>query len=701
MGILHSAAKTLLIVTLSIAPVIADEHPASTSTKTVTTATGEQSATNTTRVTKSRRSSFTSRRTSAAAPQQMFFSASGDKSSPAEAETAAPAPASAPAPQRRRMKLAESLPSDQSFAAEAAKSPVAESVPELAADTQDDDAEFSPAVFESTEDDAAPVRTVAAEEADVAVETAADGVIPELSFEESFGGEAAETDVEEAQDPQFDFNVEQVEPEEIGAPARELFDNAEPPQQTAAVVPNTESDSLPSEHTGAQQPAVEVHWTREGSFNIGQECSCALIVTNTGGSLVRNVTVEAAIPDGVQVISAVPRPQQGSARWMIGDLQAGQSEKVDMVMIPTQRGDIALNAFVRFTGYSTSVFAVLEPMLQMNVQGPDTVTVGEQAGYMVRVENPGTGTAHNVVIEAQIPEGLQHRSGSAPRIHVGTLNPGESRQARLNLTALEGGDQFLTVSATADGGLSDEARTAVSIAKPSLAVAINGPETAAAGEASDYEVTVTNTGNIPSINVRAKYRLPDNSRFVRADRGGVHHKAERLIDWFVGTIQPGESASYRVTLAADAPGEALHRAGVVSEHTSVRLVSHSTLVQETPELYLDVATAAPAPAAGDETVVRIIVQNEGRADAESVGLSCELPSGLEFIGADGPSDYLAENGIVIFRSLDRVQAGGEAIYRIKARCVRSGDHPVRVRVGSPSLPDPVIGEGTVSTRSGE
>jgi len=411
--------------------------------------------------------------------------------------------------------------------------------------------------------------------------------------------------------------------------------------------------------------------------------------------------VEAAIPNGMEVVNADPSPQPDTSRWSVGDLEAGQSRTIELQMIPHQRGDIALNAFVRFTGHATSVLTIQEPMLKMVVEGPESVTVGEQAGYIVRVENPGTGTAENVVIEAMVPEGMQHRSGRVPRIQVGTLNPGESRLARLNLTALEGGRYRLAVRAVADGGLRDEAMAGISIAKPSLGIAISGPKTASSGKPSDYEVTVTNTGNIPSINVRAKYKLPENAQFVRTDQGGVHRKDEGIIDWFVGTIQPGDSAVYHVTVETGAPGEGLHRAGVKSEHTKITMVSHSTMVEGVPKLSLDVATAEPVPAVGQDTVVRVIVRNEGSLDAEKVGLSCELPAGLEFVAADGPSDSLSDNGIVIFRTINGIAAGADATYLIKARCARPGDHRVRVRVGSPSLAESLIGEGLVATQNGE
>jgi uncharacterized repeat protein (TIGR01451 family) len=701
MGNLHKASKLLLVAALAIAPVIADDTPFASDSP-------EPSAQKETTAKSAARAKAESASCSDEACQQLFFSAGGEQSALPDNNT--------PQPPLKRVKMKASIrplvstASEQVTAADSAKNSAEHPEP----------SQLHLAIFEATDDQPAKVRQVAAsDDTEPARQPVADR--PEFDFAETIAGkdaeqpaseeaafeptfeavDAEERPFEELDEPEIEFNVEEQEPTELGARPRELFEGPKPVPGPAAAIPNSNSDSLPTVHTGVQQPSVEVSWVGTDTFNIGQECQCSLIVKNTGDSLVRSVTVEAAIPAGLRVVSATPAPQPDTSRWAVGDLQPGQTQTVELVMIPVKRGSIALNAFVRFTGYSTSVIEVQEPVLRVAVQGPDTVTVGEHAGYMVRVENPGTGTVHNVVIEARIPEGLQHRSGAAPRIHVGTLNPGESRQARLNLMAVEGGERLLAVRAEAEGGLSDEAGTQISVAKPSLNVAISGPETTSAGEPTDYEVTVTNTGNIPSINVRANYRLPENAQFLRADRGGVHHKADRLIDWFVGTIQPGESASYRVTLEANTPGTALHRAGVVSEHTTVTLVSHTTTVQETPELFLDVATAEPAPSVGEETTVRIMVQNDGTVAADKVGLSCELPSGLEFISAAGPTEFLAENGVVIFRSLESIQAGSDASWLIKARCVRSGGHRVRVRVGSPSMADPVIGEGTVRTRNAE
>ncbi|MEO2031590.1 MAG: hypothetical protein ABGZ35_05855 [Planctomycetaceae bacterium] len=716
MGILQHASKALLIVALVLAPVTADDTPLSKPSPlpSKTAPSGKIQSNKAGRTNRQLAADSRNKRVlSVTRPQRvsetLFFlpNSTVEHSSESTEESGADQ-------KRQRMRVVQDKAHETTgpLKDEPAPRPVQEA-------SAAESSSVTPAVAETASDAPSEVQQVAGQldepfpqftEAKEASDLSFDEIdLPEFHVQDSADDSGFEHDVafdsqDEAAEPEISFEAVPSEFDVSAGPSDESDESTETTVTDAVTntnaVPNTDGASLPSQHTGVQRPSVEVHWTRKGTLNVGQKSECALVVTNRGDSLVRNVSVEAAIPTGVDVVSAVPEPQPGTARWAVGDLAPGEARSIQMVMIPRQRGDVALNAFVRFTGYSTSVLTVQEPMLRTVLQGPESVTVGEQAGYQVRVENPGNGTAHNVVIEAQVPEGLQHRSGSVPRIHVGTLNAGESRQALLNLTALDGGEYQLAVRAIADGGLTDEARTTIMIARPSLEVSIAGPDTAAIGEPSNYQVTVTNTGNIPSINVRAKYRLPEDAQFVQADRGGVFQEADRLVDWFAGTIQPGESARYQVTLAAGAAGNALHRAGVKSEHTEISMVSHSTIVRGVPKLFLDVATAEPAPAIGEETIVRILVQNEGSMDAGTVGLICELPSGLEFVSAAGPSDFLDQNGVVIFRSIEAVHAGGEAKYLIRARCLRAGSHRVRVRVGTPSLPEPIIGEGTVTAEEG-
>ena len=477
------------------------------------------------------------------------------------------------------------------------------------------------------------------------------------------------------------------------APAKSVPVKAVSATRSAEVL-STTGPGIAAADSGPQSPGITVQWVRRGEFNVGQECDVDLVVQNTSKSAVRSVMTEAIIPDGLELIEAKPPAMDGSETptWTFGELKPGETRTVAMKVVPRQRGDVRLDAFVRMTGFSSSEFSVQEPLISVEVSGPETVEVGQQAGYVVKVSNPGTGLASNVVIQAAIPEGLEHRSGSILSIDIGTLNAGESRQAKLSLTAVKGGAQDVAVRAIASGDLTDETTATVTVAEPQLKIAINGPEEQLAGRTSDYKMSVSNAGGVPSENVRAKYRIPEGFEFVSANRGGKYSKTDHSIEWFVGTLQPDESSDFSLTLRATEPGELLHQAGVISEHGQVTMCDYNTVVEGMAALDLKIVSSSKDLSKGDEVTWEVHIRNTGSREASNVGMSCELPSGIQLVDAEGPSDHIAENGVMVFRSLPAIAPDQEIVYSIRATCLREGNHRLRLRVASESISEPLIGE---------
>lgn len=450
--------------------------------------------------------------------------------------------------------------------------------------------------------------------------------------------------------------------------------------------------------TGPQTPTVSLRWEHDGEFNIGQQAKCRLLVHNTGRSTVRNVVVEAALPAGLQVLGSRPLPDTTgeNAIWNFSELAPNDRKEIELDILPQLEGDLAINALVRITGQTSSTFAVRQPRVAVDIEGPDRVEIGQVAHYTVTVSNPGSGAARNVVIQAAVPEGLENRHGRRLSIEIGTLNAGEVRQARLTLTGVDGGDQNLAVRVLGDGDLSDEVNAIVSVAEPKLNIGLRGPAATSVGKAADYEIVVINEGDLESNNVRAKFRLPKGYEFVSAGAGGKLTEEEGTVDWFVGTLKSGDMKHFTVTLIPQATGAEKLQAGVISEHGGVKIAEHATSVNGSADLKLTVASSSPNIAPGDEAVFEVRITNAGTVAADNVGLSCELPTGLKLVDIAGPSKYIEDSGAVIFRAMPVLDAGETATFALKTRCVRTGRHRVRVRVASESITEALIDEASTT-----
>ena len=502
-------------------------------------------------------------------------------------------------------------------------------------------------------------------------------------------------------------NTQEVESAEPLFNSRKAAEKNEAPTRTSTPGSSRSADSpefttgdatSAVTNSGPQSPGVTVQWINHGGFYVGQECSLELVVKNTSQTVVRSVMTEAVIPSNVEIVEARPAAADGAEMptWTFGEMQPGQSRSVMLKVIPKTRGDVRLDAYVRLTGAASSQFSVQEPMIGVVVSGPKEIEVGQQVGYIVRVSNPGTGLANNVIIQAAIPEGLEHRSGSLLTIEIGTLNPGESRQARLSLTAVEGGEQQLAVRVIADGGLSDQTTTPIAVAEPQLALNLVGPKEPMAGRAEEYKLSVSNSGSVQSTNVRAKYVIPEGCTFVSADRGGKFVEIDNAVEWFVGTLQPNDASDFTVTLKATDAGQVVHKAGVMSERGQVTSCALASNVIGTAVLNMKITADHRQLRVGEEIHWEVKVQNTGTRAATNVGVSCELPAGFEFIDAEGPTKFIAENGVLIFRSIPAIDAESDTRIVIHGRCTREGSQSLRLRVASESITDVLIGEESAS-----
>ncbi|WP_291179734.1 hypothetical protein [Gimesia sp.] len=435
-------------------------------------------------------------------------------------------------------------------------------------------------------------------------------------------------------------------------------------------------------------------WIKKTEINVGQECEFELEIKNEGKQTAQDLLVEASFPVTVRLTNAEPRPSSSrdQLEWKFESLKAGETKVIRISMIPSQRGAIIATANVRSTSALTESFMVAEPMLQVAVKGPTNVMIGEPASQSVTISNPGTGTLHNVVLEAEIPKGLEHVTAEYLQMQVGSLNPGETRTIRLALAAVMGGEQVVNVQAKAEGGLVQATQARVNVIAPKVQVAIDGPGLRYKGRSAEYAITTLNDGAAATNNVRVLHKIPEGFEFVKADHGGQFNPEDSTISWFLGRMEPGQTASVNLELKTKTIGNYVHHVRAISEHNVKSDAQIQTRIEGTAQLVLEIADLDDPVEIGKETGYKVVVKNDGSKSAQNVSVSCELPPGVDLISATGPTQHIAENGVVVFKSLGDLAPGESVQYQVLVRGSVEGNQRFRARLASDSIRDPLLFE---------
>ena len=450
-----------------------------------------------------------------------------------------------------------------------------------------------------------------------------------------------------------------------------------------------------SAEAGPTTPQVTIEWTKKGDINVGQECQVELHVKNSGSVVASQVAVDAVFPTTVRLTSAEPKPAASADKltWSFDSIAPGTERKITVKLIPSRRGDLGATAQVRFTGAAAASFKVEEPMLKVALKGPNELMLGDPASQFITVSNPGTGTAHDVKVEAKLSEGLEHGSrGEKLIMDVGSIGPGETRTVRLGLSAIKGGPQSISVTATSSSDAGGTASAQMNVIAPSLKIAVDGPGLRYKGRNAKYTLTVTNDGSVANNNIRVSQVVSEGFKFVSADKSGKYDASTKSVQWFVGRLEPGQNAKVTCELNATALGNFAQTVAVLSDSGVRAEAKIETKVDGVASLTMELVDLDDPVETGVETMYEIRVRNEGSKPASGVSIACELPAGMELITAKAPVDAIVEGRQILFKSLDQVAPGGQAIYKIHVKGIEEGSHRMKVRMTGGGLTEPVVRE---------
>ncbi|MFY9586013.1 MAG: choice-of-anchor P family protein [Actinomycetota bacterium] len=452
------------------------------------------------------------------------------------------------------------------------------------------------------------------------------------------------------------------------------------------------------------------------SASPGNTIEYRLTYKNTGEVAATNVVVTDTIAAKQTYVSgscAPPAPQTcsvsgGILTWNIGTVAAGGSTSVTFrvtldASFPAGPTTIKNIASVDTTEESpkssnettVTVTATPNSSLDKAVRNETTGgTFGNSAiagpgdiiEYQLTFTNTGNVNLTNVTLTDTIAAkqtfldctGGCTQSGSTLTWNLGTVNVGAAAtivkfRVRLDASFPEGETLIhntATSTSTQKDTPSDEttvtvnARVSSSLDKAVRNATTNGSfantANASPGDVIEYQLTFTNTGNVPLTNVVISDTIQPKQTFLSCPAAPVPCSVSgNVVSWNLGTVGPlvQKVVTFKVTLDASFPaGPTLVKNTAVSTSTEKDTPSDETTVTVTAAPNLSVVKTGSAT--GEQISWTIAYSNTGNAPATGVTINDNIPAGTTFVSCTEPCTKNGSPVTSVSWSIGTVTAGG-------------------------------------------
>lgn len=388
---------------------------------------------------------------------------------------------------------------------------------------------------------------------------------------------------------------------------------------------------------------LEYMVTNDGSGNVG-----AFVITDTLGS-------------GLATIEG-----NETLKFEVDGLAAGESRKFAARVYATKPGSFssravaeAENSELKSRSKETTT-EVIAADLAVEVEGPNRLYGEQLAKFTAHVTNTGNAPADDVQVSIHWPEASNLVDLSEPRMQSSNQSSQKSN---------EQSQEEPTVAENA-GDANNESTN-------------NGNNENGNGNGNGNGENGENGNDAEND---ADLAMSDRSMTIgrlEAGQTAVIQYAVRTGD--VDTLPTKVVARYICSVDA-AEGEASAKS-----EASATAMARAEVVRF-PALQLVVFDSEDPVATESNVVYTIRVWNEGDATDSDVKLKAELPEGLEFESATGPTEHSVEGSTVTFKPIETLQPGDRADYKITAKSVGDGDVRFSATLNSKSLEKEVTAE---------
>jgi uncharacterized repeat protein (TIGR01451 family) len=310
----------------------------------------------------------------------------------------------------------------------------------------------------------------------------------------------------------------------------------------------------------------------------GEPVTLLYTISNPGDGPAEAVKLKTLLPDGLQhphgktieVELGTLAPREVRTLQLVCNAHGGGAQKCQTVV--TAEGGLKASDEVALD--------IVMPKLDLAVTGPKLRYIDRKAIYLIKVANPGSALATNVVVHGVVPASFKYHAANASGSFdegtrtatwvLGDLPPGQSREVALEVVPTAPGDHKIVGQVASARGLKTEAEAHTAVAGlPSLLIEVGATDDAVeVGAEMTYEVRVTNKGTKTESNVEVVCTLPEQVEFRSAKcAANLHHSVEgrEVVFEPIAKLAPRADVIYRVQVRSRAAGDVRFRVRVRAE----------------------------------------------------------------------------------------------------------------------------------------
>jgi uncharacterized repeat protein (TIGR01451 family) len=342
-----------------------------------------------------------------------------------------------------------------------------------------------------------------------------------------------------------------------------------------------------------REPKLTVKASAPEKVLVGDAATFMLTVSNPGDGVAEQVKVHAQLSEGLE------HAKGNKVDFEIGNLNPGESRSVQLICATKTGGEQKCEALAEaeggLKGQDLAMTNVIMPRLDLAIAGPGLRYLDRKATYTLKVTNPGDAPATNVSVADVVPAGFKFLTATDGGRHdfatrtvswfVGEVGPGQTKEVKFEVVAVNPGEFHHKASAQAARGLKTDAELLSRVEGLSaiLLEVVDTEDPIEVGGDTAYEIRITNTGSKTETDIKLVCTIPEKMEFKNGQGPSKCHAEGKVIVFDpVPKLAPRADAIFRVNVKALQAGDVRFKAQI----TSTNLVE-PVLEMEATRIYAD------------------------------------------------------------------------------------------------------------------